>query len=177
MLRFCYGLITGLSILFTITLLAVLLGAIPSGADVKPPALETIAAKLSLNAAISRESKGLDNPLPPSESNLLAGVKTYAANCAVCHGAADAKPSTLAKGFYIGSPQLAKDGVEDDPEARTFVKMQHGIRFSAMPAFGSTLSEVKLWQLAAFLKRMDKLPPVVDAEWKKVPTASRSHVH
>ena len=45
------------------------------------------------------------------------------------------KPSNLAQGFYIEAPQLAKDGVEDDPEAVSFWKVKHGTRFTAMPSF------------------------------------------
>jgi len=45
------------------------------------------------------------------------------------------KPSNLAQSFYIEAPQLAKDGVEDDPEAVSFWKVKHGTRFTAMPSF------------------------------------------
>jgi mono/diheme cytochrome c family protein len=80
----------------------------------------------------------------------------------------DAKPSNLAQGFYIEAPQLAKDGVEDDPEAVSFWKVKHGIRFTAMPSFAPTLQDEQIWKIAMFLKQMDNLPPAVDAEWKKV---------
>ena len=63
----------------------------------------------------------------------------YAENCAICHGASDAKPSNPAQGFYIEAPQLAKDGVEEDPEAASFWKVKHGIRFTAMPSFTTAL--------------------------------------
>jgi mono/diheme cytochrome c family protein len=96
----------------------------------------------------------------------------YADNCVICHGASDAKPSKLAQGFYIQAPQLAKDGVEDDPEAASFWTVKHGIRFTAMPSFTTTLQDEEIWKIAMFLKQMDKLPPVVDAEWKKVPSVA-----
>ena len=169
---FAKGVITALVILLGATVAAVLLGAIPSGADTKPSTLETLAAKLSLRATLLRESKGVDDTFAATDDDLSAGVKLYAANCAVCHGASDARPSTLAKGFYIESPQLAKDGVEDDPEAVTYLKLEHGIRFSAMPAFGATLSDSNLRALTMFLKRMDKLPPEVEATWKAVPSVA-----
>jgi mono/diheme cytochrome c family protein len=112
--------------------------------------------------------------LQPTDDNLIDGVHLYAQNCAICHGAADAAPSGPAKGFYIKSPQLAKDGVEDDDESETYWKVEHGIRFTAMPAFEKTLSDDDAWKLAMFLKRMDKLPPAADVEWKKVPSAAAS---
>jgi hypothetical protein len=78
----------------------------------------------------------------------------------------------LAEGFYIKAPLLAKHGVEDDPEAETYWKIAHGIRFSAMPAFESRLTDAEMWQLTQFLKRMDALPAGVEAQWKRVPSAA-----
>jgi mono/diheme cytochrome c family protein len=167
-------------IVFTIVLLiaagiaAVALGVMPAGADNKPGFIEKMAANTSLHASIARDTANLRNPLQPSDANLLAAVKLYGANCAFCHGTSDAKPSIPAQGFYIGAPQLAKDGVEDDPEAVSFWKLEHGIRFTAMPAFGSKLSDDDLWKLSMFLKRMDKLPPAVDTAWKALPSAASS---
>jgi mono/diheme cytochrome c family protein len=54
----------------------------------------------------------------------------------------------------------------------TYWKLDHGIRFSAMPAFGSTLTSEQLWQITMFVARMDKLPAAVDAAWKKIPSAA-----
>jgi len=122
------GVLATLVVFFVIGLIVVGTGAIPSGADAKPSIVEQLAAKVSLNVSLRRESSGLADPLPLTEQNLDRGVKLYAANCAVCHGAADARASTLSKGFYIEAPQLAKDGVEDDAEAVTFLKLKHGIR-------------------------------------------------
>jgi mono/diheme cytochrome c family protein len=172
------GFING--IVFTIALLVaaayagVQFGAMPAGADAQPFPLEKWAANRSLHAAMAREDAAYKNPLQPTDATLIAGVHLYAANCAVCHGAADAAQSTLSKGFYIEAPQLAKDGVEDDPDRMTFWKLKHGIRFSAMPAFGGTLSDDDLWKITTFLSVMDKLPPAAEAEWKKVPSAAAS---
>ncbi|GAC1308132.1 MAG: hypothetical protein NVSMB19_21220 [Vulcanimicrobiaceae bacterium] len=170
MRAFFNGVVFTLALLAGAGVAAVFAGVLPSGADVTPPAAEEWAARTSLHAAIARETRSLSNVVPLSDDALLAGVKSYGQNCAICHGAADAKPSTLAKGFYIKSPQLAKDGVEDDPEATTFWKLKHGIRFTAMPAFGGNLSDEELWKIALLLKHMDKLPPAPDAAWKALPS-------
>lgn len=172
MLGFINGVVFTVALFLGAAFAAVQFGAVPAGADAKAPRIEQWAAKRSLHAALERDERGVTAPLTPTDDNLLAGVKSYGANCAVCHGAADAKTSTLAKGFYVKAPQLAKDGVEDDPEAVTYWKVKHGIRFTAMPAFGANLSDTELWQLALFLKQMDKLPPGVDAAWKQLPSVA-----
>ncbi len=174
MLRFIYGIIFTLAFVVAAAFAGIYAGALPPGADVKPPALEKWAAKKSLKATMKREDVAYKNPLQPTDANLIAGAKLYGANCAVCHGASDGLASTLSKGFYIEAPLLAKDGVEDDPENMTYWKLDHGIRFSAMPAFGATLSAEQLWQLTMFLTHMDKLPPAAEAVWKKLPSAAES---
>jgi mono/diheme cytochrome c family protein len=69
-------------------------------------------------------------------------------------------------------PQLASDGVEDDPEGWTFWKIKNGIRWTGMPSWKGALSDQQIWTLALFLKHMDKLPPEPEATWRgvKMPT-------
>ena len=171
-MRFIYGFVFALALLGGAVFAAVKTGSIPANADSKPSFLEKWVAKTSLHATIARDTKDLNDPLQPTNDNLSAGVKLYAANCAVCHGAADGKPSNLAQGFSIEAPQLAKDGVTDDPVAVSYWKIKHGIRFTAMPSFAATLTDDQIWQLSMFVAHMDKLPPDVDAEWKAVPSAA-----
>ena len=169
---FINGIVFTVALLLAAAVASVMLGILPPGADVKPGSLERWAARKSLDATIARETKGITNPLQPSDANVIAGVHVYAANCAVCHGAADGAESNVAKGLYIRAPQLAKHGVEDDDESETFWKVEHGIRFTGMPAFGSTLSSDDAWKVTMFLKRMDALPAAVASEWQKVPSVA-----
>jgi thiosulfate dehydrogenase len=169
---FLGGIIFTLVVLAGIGYFAVKVGIVPANADSKPAALESWVANTALDATLERDTKGLKNPTQPSDENLITGLQLYAENCAICHGASDAMPSNLAQGFYIEAPQFAKDGVEDDPETASFWKVKHGIRFTAMPSFATTLQDDEIWKIAMFLKQMDKLPPTVDAAWKKVPSVA-----
>src|SRR5665647_2502290 len=145
-------------------------GLIPANADAKPGRLETWMAQTSLDATLSRNAPHSQNPVALTEGNLLDGVHLFAQNCAVCHGSAkgDASASPIAKGLYQKPPQMATDGVEDDPEGDSFWKIKHGIRLTGMPSFGYTLNDQQIWTLALFLKHMDKLPPVVQQTWQQV---------
>lgn len=171
-ISFLGGIVFALVVLAGGGYLAVKAGMLPANADTKPFALENWAAHTALKAALERDTKDLKNPIQANDENLVAGAHLYAENCAICHGAADAKASNLAQGFYIEAPQLAKDGVEDDPEAVLFWIVKHGIRFTAMPSFATTLQDEQIWKIVMFLKQMDKLPPTVDAEWKKIPSVA-----
>jgi thiosulfate dehydrogenase len=84
---------------------------------------------------------------PPTEENLTAGLALYEKNCQVCHGGSDGAASSIARGLAPNAPQLAKDGVADDPEGETYWRIAHGIRFTAMPVFRETLSDGEIWQI------------------------------
>lgn len=141
---------------------------IPANADAKPSGLERWAASRSLHAAIERGMPKQPNPVAATNANYDAGITLYAENCAVCHGTANGRPSTIAIGLYQHAPQLGRHGVEDDPDGETYWKIKHGIRLTGMPSYAKTLSDAQIWTLALFLKHMDKLPPEPNKRWKAV---------
>ena len=83
----------------------------------------------------------------------------------MCHGGSDGAASSIARGLAPNAPQLAKDGVEDDPEGETYWKIAHGIRFTGMPAFRETLSDGEIWQIVLFTKHMNSLPSGIQQAW------------
>jgi mono/diheme cytochrome c family protein len=145
-------------------------GLIPANADANAGPLETWAAHTSLDATIAREAPKGPNPVPLTDANLVAGIDLYGQHCAICHGTAkgEASASPIAKGEYPAPPQLATNGVEDDPEGYSFWIIAHGIRWTGMPAWRGTLNDEQIWTLALFLKNMDKLPPAAEQAWKNV---------
>jgi thiosulfate dehydrogenase len=165
---FVLGVVAAVVGLLLCAYLALKAGTIPANADARPSKLERWIASTSLRATLAREAPRGASPVVLSDANLVAGIRIYAANCAVCHGGADAKPTNIAHGLYQHPPQLAKDGVEDDPEGITYWKVYHGIRFTGMPSFGHSLKEERIWQVTLFLKHMDSLPPQPERLWKAV---------
>jgi thiosulfate dehydrogenase len=145
-------------------------GIVPANSDATPSSFEIWAAQTSLRATLQREAPTTPNPVTLTEENLLAGIDLYGQHCAICHGTAkgETSASPLAKGLYPQPPQLASEGVEDDPEGVTFWKVKHGIRWTGMPAWRDTLNDQQIWTLALFLNHMDKLPPAAQQAWQKV---------
>lgn len=143
---------------------------VPLNGDAKPLPLEGWAARTALHATMARDAPTGPNPVALTDPNLIAGIGLYAKHCAICHGTAKGDPSMtpIAKGLYIEPPQLASEGVEDDPEGETFWKIKHGIRWTAMPAWAGTLNDEQIWTLALFLKHMDKLPAAAEQAWRQV---------
>jgi mono/diheme cytochrome c family protein len=150
--------------------LVVSTGTISAAANGQPLPFEHWAARTSLRATLNAEApKGL-NPVPLTDANLIAGIGLYGQHCAICHGTSkgDKAPSPIAKGEYPNPPQLASNGVEDDPPGWTFWKIENGIRWTGMPAWKDTLTPKQAWTIALFLKHMDKLTPAAEEAWQQV---------
>lgn len=168
------GFVAGVIVTIIVALIAGYLllrsGFIPANADAQPGGLELWAAGTSLDATLSRQAPTGPNPVALTDANLIQGISLYGQHCAICHGtsAGAASASPVAKGLYPAPPQLADEGVEDDPEGESFWKIKHGIRLTGMPAWGRSLNDRQIWTLALFLKHMDKLSPAAKQAWAQV---------
>lgn len=168
MRSFLAGILTTVVAIAAVAFVAVWFGFVPAAADApKVWKLERTVAHMSLNATIAREAPKEPYPFGPvTDKTITAGAKLYIQNCAVCHGSAGSDESNIAKGLYVQAPQFTKHGVDDDEEGETYWKVEHGIRFTGMPAFKDLLTEEQIWQITYFLKRpSDKLPKEADAIW------------
>jgi len=166
---FLFGILVSVLTIFIGGYLFITKGWMPANADAPPPALEKWMAHSSLRATLQREAPGTPNPKAFNDENLIAGVKLYAVNCLICHGAADGKASNIAKGLYQHAPQFAQDGVTDDPEGKIYWFVKHGVRLTGMPSYNGSLTEDQIWQVVLFLKHMDGLTPKAEKAWKALP--------
>ena len=171
LIGFVLGIVFSIVVAVVGAFLTIISGWIPANADAKPGWLEKYAAHNSLRATLAAAAPKGPNPVAATDANLIEGVHLYAAHCAICHGSAKGKSaeSAIAKGEYPEPPQLASNGVEDDPQGWTFWRIQHGIRWTGMPAWKYELDDRQIWTLALFLKHMDKLPPAAETAWQAVP--------
>jgi thiosulfate dehydrogenase len=160
------GAVITLLLLFLGGLAIATLGFLPTNADSTPPRIERHVAMSAVDASVERRAPRVTNPVPPTDDNLIDGMKIYTMNCAGCHGNLDNKPSPFGESFYPPAPQLIIHPV-DDPEWRTFYVARTGIRYTGMPAWNKVLSEQEMWKVTAFLSRIEKLPPAVQDYWKK----------
>ena len=143
-----------------------LLGFIPTNANTTPPKMERQIAMSALDASMERHAPRVNSPVPPTDENLIEGIKIYTMNCAGCHGGLDRKPVELGRSFYPPAPNLILDP-PDDPEWHVFYAIRTGVRYTGMPAWEKNISETDIWKVTAFLTRVEKLPPAVQDYWKK----------
>jgi mono/diheme cytochrome c family protein len=133
-------------------------GYVSTEADQAPSAFESNLAMSAMDASIDRHAPDLKNPVQPTDENLAEGAKIYLNNCAGCHGMPSSPDSQFGRSFYPPVPQFFKDA-PDMSDNQNFYVIQHGIRWTGMPAWGRTLSEQQIWTVVTFISRVNKLPP------------------
>jgi thiosulfate dehydrogenase len=171
---FVLGIVLGLCLPVLAGYLFLTLGGMPVTTTDAPLPFERYLAKKALKVAMRKEI-GKRAPMPPDDTNLLAGAKVYREQCAVCHGLPNQPRGAIAKGMFPSPPSLFSpdEGVTDDPEGKIYWKVKYGIRLTGMPGFHESLSETELWQVSLLLRKANQLsepvrqslhPALTDAE-------------
>jgi mono/diheme cytochrome c family protein len=156
---FLLGFVTALVVLPAAVLGYFRLGLAETRSDARPPAWERQLMSSTVHASVHRSAAGLHAPVPANvEDAMVEGGKLYLNGCAGCHGEPGKTSEDL--DHYPPVPQLAQVGTQySEPELYWIVK--HGVRNTAMSAYGPFYSDKEMWALASFLRHIDKLPPGV----------------
>jgi mono/diheme cytochrome c family protein len=179
MRNFILGVLVSLAVLILGGLGFALLGFMPTNANTAPPDFERHLAMNAVDASTDHHAAHVNSPVPPTDLNLIDGMKVYTMNCAACHGTLDKKRASLADSFYPPVPQLVLHP-PDDPDWHTYYVIHNGIRYTGMPAWDKTLSNEDIWKVTIFLSHMGKLPAAAQDYWKNAfgvapPTGEADH--
>jgi mono/diheme cytochrome c family protein len=107
--------------------------------------------------SIGARADAIDVPRLEDPSKISAGAARYSTLCVGCHLAPGIMKSDLRKGLYPHPPNLAQEDIRD--ARRAFWTIKHGIKMSAMPAWGSTLKDESIWDIVAFIRQMPSMTP------------------
>jgi len=88
-------------------------------------------------------------------AQIAAGALRYSELCVGCHLAPGVDKSMLRSGLYPHPPNLAQEDLQDPRKA--FWTIKHGIKMSAMPAWGKNLDDAAIWELVAFVRQMPNM--------------------
>jgi mono/diheme cytochrome c family protein len=118
--------------------------------------------------SIAVRARAIDPPNLEDPTRIGAGAEHYAALCVGCHLAPGVTKSDIRAGLYPHPPNLAQEDTRD--AQRAFWTVKHGIKMSAMPAWGKTLDDAAIWDLVAFLRQMPSMTPETYQQLSKVPS-------
>lgn len=106
-----------------------------------------------------------------SPRRIAKGAGEYGEMCAQCHLGPGVEKTEISQGLYPSAPHLAKGG--HMTAAQQFWAVKHGIKFTAMPAWGKTHSDDLLWDIVAFVRALPDMSP---ARYQAM-TANAKDVH
>jgi mono/diheme cytochrome c family protein len=156
MKTFLLGFVAAFIVLPLVALGYFRLGLAAIQSDATPPAWESQLMRSAVHASVHRSAAGIQAPPQDSvDDAMVQGGKLYFNGCLGCHGEPGKPGEDL--DHYARVPQLPQVGTQySEPELYWIVK--HGIRHTAMSAYGSFYSEKQLWTIASFLRRINHLP-------------------
>jgi mono/diheme cytochrome c family protein len=102
--------------------------------------------------SIAARSNSIDAHYVEDPVRIAAGARHYAALCVGCHLAPGVTQSDIRPGLYPHPPNLAQEELQQ--AQRAFWIIKHGIKMSAMPAWGKTLNDADIWDMVAFIRKM-----------------------
>lgn len=137
-------------------------GHFPLNADGRPGSFERFYAGHVFDRTVEKQAPKRDNPVKPTVENLTEGMQIYTMNCAMCHGAPNRTAGPL--GLYPPAPQFTRHP-PDMPDWQNFWIIQHGARYTGMPAWGKNLTEDQMWKVTTFLGNWSNLPPEITAKF------------
>jgi mono/diheme cytochrome c family protein len=107
--------------------------------------------------SISVRAASIVAPQLEDPARIAAGAERYAVLCVGCHLAPGVTKSDLRAGLYPHPPNLAQEDIRDP--RRAFWTIKHGIKMSAMPAWGKSLDDAVIWDIVAFVGQMPNESP------------------
>ena len=89
------------------------------------------------------------------KENISKGAGLYAEMCSGCHLAPGMEKTEISQGLYPQAPELSLGS--NHTAAEEFWIIKHGVKMTAMPAWGRTHSDDLIWDMVAFVRQLPSL--------------------
>ena len=124
-----------------------------------PGGMETAVVRAVRRFAIPRVFRDRANPSPADAAQLAEAMAHFADHCASCHGNDGSGDSEMGRGLYPKPPDMRLPATQAMSDGELFYIIEHGVRFSGMPAFGNETAdgEAASWSLVRFIRRLPAL--------------------
>ena len=166
----------GLMLLAIVTLLYVMNAGL--SAREEPGAIETFIAGRARNLVIARRARDLRNPIARAPDIIAAGRAHFADHCAACHANDGSGDTAFGRGLFPRPPDMRLAHTQNLSDGELFYIIEHGIRFTGMPAFGSDdgATAEGSWHLVHFIRHLPDLSEPELAEMEAMNPASPAEV-
>ena len=169
-----------LSAFVMIGVIALSLGAYNILATEKHWAVTEAVIEWIRESSIKARAKDVEAPPLDGQDRLSTGAGNYDAMCAQCHSAPGREPTELAQGLYPRAPVFherkpGSNGEQALNRAREhFLVIKHGIKMTAMPAWGPTHDDETIWAMVAFIRNLGGMTA---EQYRELTASSQGHHH
>lgn len=124
------------------------------GADVPHWSITRHAIGMVREHAVDRRVADIKPPPLDDPALVKLGAEHYSEMCTGCHLAPGMGHSELRDGLYPQPPNLTR--FAPDP-AEAFWVIKHGLKMTAMPAWGETHDDHTIWAMVAYLQKQPRM--------------------
>jgi mono/diheme cytochrome c family protein len=133
---------------------------------------------------IANRSEDVQVPDLGNPDLVAAGAAHYVPMCAGCHLGPGTEDTEIRRGLYPQPPNLGQPeqhagghhhGDMTGSARRQFWIIKHGIKMTAMPAWGTTHSDEEIWGLVAFLQKLPEMSPEEYAKLQEPAAGGHEH--
>ncbi|TAN04283.1 MAG: cytochrome c [Rhodanobacteraceae bacterium] len=156
-MRFIYALIFWIVIAIIAFFAFAFSGVYQVGADVPHWPITRHAIGMVREHAVERRIADIKPPPLNDPALVKLGAEHYSEMCVGCHLAPGVGHSELRDGLYPKPPNLTR--FAPDP-AEAFWIIKHGLKMTAMPAWGETHDDHTLWAIVAYLQKQPRMSAV-----------------
>ena len=173
--------IKGLLLLILLAAIGVLAfiysGVYDIGADNPHYAVTHWAMQTTMDRSVARHATEVSAPGNLNDPAVIrTGAEHYAEMCVECHLAPGQINSELREGLYPKPPELAYS-VTDMSPGEIFWIIKHGVKMSAMPAWGKSHTDANIWAIVAFTQKLPRMTPAQFKELTASPGGEAAHEH
>ena len=128
-----------------------------SGCQVRTPGRLETSVMQSAKRRLTVGGRSDVNPVPPTDENVQAGQRNFAAYCMVCHGLDGQNTGVpFADKMAPPVPPLNSASVQAYTDGQLHWVIRNGIFPSGMPASKDLFRDEEIWQLVVYIRH---LPP------------------
>jgi mono/diheme cytochrome c family protein len=124
-----------------------------------PGPVETAVARRVRAWAVPAAYSNLANPVLRNEESIRNGMAHFADHCAICHANDGSGDAEMGQGMFPRAPDMRAAATQELSDGALFYVIEHGIRFTGMPAWGtgSIEGEESSWHLVNFIRHLPQL--------------------
>jgi|SRR5580704_11331728 mono/diheme cytochrome c family protein len=135
---------------FAAVLAAAAFAAVDVSGEAEPSWIEKRLATALLGMKLRANRPTKLSPLAPTKQDLEKGSDIYREQCGFCHGVTRGRIAPFGKSLSPRPPQFVIEPAHGPTWMDAYV-IQHGVRWSGMPAFRG-LSEGDAWRVALYVE-------------------------